>query len=159
MAIRTHRYQTRVDWRANGEGTTGYARYSRNHTIRAAGKPEIFGSSDPVFRGDPSRYSPEELLVASLSACHLLWYLHLCAVNRITVVEYRDEAEGAMEERADGGGRFVHAELRPKVTIAAGDRELALALHDEAHHHCFIARSVNFPVDVVPTIVESATAS
>ncbi len=158
MTVRTHSYQTRVDWRANGEGTTGYARYSRNHVISAARKPEIIGSSDPVFRGDASRYSPEELLVASLSACHLLWYLHLCAVNRITVVEYRDDAEGTMEESADGGGRFVRVELRPKVTIVAGDRDRALALHDEAHHHCFIARSVNFPVDVVPAIVERATA-
>ena len=145
-----------MNWRAGGEGTSGYAKYSRNHSISAAGKPEILGSSDPLFRGDASRYNPEELLVASLSACHLLWYLHLCAVNRITVVEYCDDAEGAMEESADGGGRFVRVELRPKVTLSAGDRDRALALHDEAHHHCFIARSVNFPVDVVPVIVEKA---
>lgn len=145
-----------MNWRADGQGTSGYAKYSRNHVISAAGKPEILGSSDPLFRGDASRYNPEELLVASLSACHLLWYLHLCAVNRITVVEYCDDAEGAMEESADGGGRFVRVELRPKVTLSAGDRDRALALHDEAHHHCFIARSVNFPVDVVPVIVENA---
>lgn len=150
MATRTHRYATRVEWHANGAGTTGYAAYSRNHAIAAGGKPEILGSSDPLFRGDASRYNPEELLVASLSACHMLWYLHLCAVNGITVLEYRDDAEGALEESADGGGRFVRVELRPRVAILAGDRERALALHDEAHHKCFIARSVNFPVDVVP---------
>jgi organic hydroperoxide reductase OsmC/OhrA len=147
-----------VEWRANGEGTKGYTRYSRNHAIVAADKPEILGSSDPVFRGDAGRYSPEELLVASLSACHMLWYLHLCAVSRITVIEYLDEATGAMEESADGGGRFVRVVLRPRVTIAAGDRNRALALHDDAHHHCFIANSVNFPVDVAPadvTVMES----
>jgi organic hydroperoxide reductase OsmC/OhrA len=158
VASRTHQYATRVEWRAKGEGTRGYTRYSRNHAIVAAGKPEILGSSDPVFRGDASRYSPEELLIASLSACHMLWYLHLCAVNRITVIEYLDEAAGAMEESADGGGRFVRVVLRPQVTIAAGDRDRALALHDQAHHHCFIANSVNFPVDVEPaelTVTES----
>ncbi len=154
MAIRTHRYGTRVEWSANGDGTQGYTRYSRNHAIAAAGKPKILGSSDPLFRGDASRYNPEELLVASLSACHMLWYLHLCAMNRITVTAYLDEAMGTMEESADGGGRFVRVVLRPQVTLAAGDRDRALALHDEAHHHCFIANSVNFPVDVVPTIVE-----
>jgi organic hydroperoxide reductase OsmC/OhrA len=153
VAVRTHRYATRVEWRANGEGTQGYARYSRNHAIVAADKPAILGSSDPVFRGDAGRYSPEELLVASLSACHMLWYLHLCAVNRITVVEYLDEATGAMEESADSGGRFVRVVLRPRVTIAAGDRSRALALHDQAHHYCFIANSVNFPVDVEPAAV------
>lgn len=148
--IRTHSYATRVEWSANGDGTKGYTRYSRNHAIVAAGKPEILGSSDPLFRGDPGRYNPEELLVASLSACHMLWYLHLCAVNRITIVAYLDEATGTMQESADGGGRFVRVVLRPKVTIAAGDRDIASALHDEAHHRCFIANSVNFPVDVVP---------
>lgn len=147
-----HRYATSVEWRANGDGTKGYTRYSRNHAIVVAGKPEILGSSDPLFRGDASRYSPEELLVASLSACHMLWYLHLCAMNRITVIAYLDEATGAMEESADGGGRFVRVVLAPRVTIAAGNRDQALALHGQAHHHCFIANSVNFPVDVVPTV-------
>jgi organic hydroperoxide reductase OsmC/OhrA len=158
VPVRTHRYATRVEWGANGGGTKGYARYSRDHSIVAAGKPEILGSSDPLFRGDASRYSPEELLVASLSACHMLWYLHLCAVNRVTVITYLDEATGEMEESADGGGRFVRVVLRPQVTIAAGDRDRALALHDQAHHHCFIANSVNFPVDVEPaelTVMES----
>jgi organic hydroperoxide reductase OsmC/OhrA len=153
VAIRTHRYATRVEWRANGEGTRGYTRYSRNHAIVAADKPTILGSSDPAFRGDAGRYSPEELLVASLSACHMLWYLHLCAANHITVIEYLDEATGAMEESADGGGRFVRVVLRPRVTIASGGRDRAVALHEEAHHHCFIANSVNFPVDVVPAEV------
>jgi organic hydroperoxide reductase OsmC/OhrA len=150
LSAHVHRYQTSVHWSADGKGTTDYRSYSRNYTVGAAGKPEILGSSDPTFRGDTSRYSPEELLVASLSACHMLWYLHLCATNGITVLDYRDDATGAMEESADGGGRFVRVELRPAITIFAGSRDRALGLHRDAHRLCFIARSVNFPVEVVP---------
>jgi organic hydroperoxide reductase OsmC/OhrA len=151
--VKTHRYVTRVHWTApNESGTTSYGAYSRNHGIGAAGKPEILASSDPAFRGDPSRYNPEELLVASLSSCHMLWYLHLCSVNGITVVDYRDDASGAMEENG-GGGQFVEVELRPIVTILETSRRAkALALHNAAHRSCFIARSVNFPIRVEATI-------
>lgn len=147
---RLHRYQTRVEWTGNlGQGTADYKAYSRDHRIVAPGRPEIAGSSDPAFRGDPARYNPEDLLVASLSSCHMLWYLHLCAAAGIMVLAYRDEAEGTMEETADGGGRFVSATLRPVVTLEAGaDAERALALHHEAHRLCFIANSVSFPVAV-----------
>jgi organic hydroperoxide reductase OsmC/OhrA len=146
--VKTHTYGTLVRWSANGRGTTSYDAYSRNHTIGASGKPDIGASSDPAFRGDLTRYNPEELLVASLSSCHMLWYLHLCAVNGITVVEYRDAACGTMEE-GGGSGQFVNVDLHPMVTIAdAAGREKALALHETAHRLCFIARSVNFPVNV-----------
>ena len=154
--MKQHSYEVRVDWTGNdGEGTKTYRSYRRDHTIAAEGKPLIPGSSDPNFRGDASRYNPEELLVASLSSCHMLWYLHLCAVNHVTVIEYQDAASGVMQEGEDGSGEFVRVTLRPKVKIAAGnddDRARALALHEEAHRFCFIARSVKFPVDVVPEI-------
>jgi organic hydroperoxide reductase OsmC/OhrA len=148
--VKQHTYEVRVDWTGNdGEGTKTYRGYRRDHIIAAEGKPQIPGSSDPNFRGDAARYNPEELLVASLSACHMLWYLHLCAVNHVTVIEYRDAASGAMAESEDGSGEFVRVLLRPKVRIAAGeDRAKALALHEEAHRCCFIARSVKFPVEV-----------
>lgn len=141
-------------WTGNlGSGTSGYTDYSRNHRYQAPGKPEIPGSSDPSFRGDPSRYNPEELLVASLSSCHMLWYLHLCAVNGIVVTHYEDDAHGVMQETADGGGRFTEVTLRPAVTITSGDKkELALALHLEANKLCFIANSCNFPVHHQPII-------
>jgi organic hydroperoxide reductase OsmC/OhrA len=145
-----HHYRASVDWQ--GAGTTSYKAYSRDHVIAAEGKPEIPGSSDPGFRGDAKRYNPEDLLVASISSCHMLWYLHLCAVNGVVVTRYRDEAEGTMVEDADGGGRFERVTLHPRVTIAAGDEEKARALHAEAHRLCFIANSVNFPVDVEPVI-------
>ena len=149
-----HSYSTTVRWTGNlGTGTTGYKDYGRNHEISAPGKPLIPGSSDPAFRGDAARYNPEDLMVASLSSCHMLWYLHLCAVNKIVVLDYEDHAQGTMEEAADGGGRFREVTLRPRITVAAGsDMETAKRLHHDAHEKCFIANSVNFPVGCEPVI-------
>jgi len=159
--MKRHNYEVQVDWTGNdGAGTKSYKSYRRDHTIASAGKPQIQASSDPGFRGDPARYNPEELLVASLSSCHMLWYLHLCAVNHVTVHEYRDVACGELQENEDGSGEFVRVVLRPGVKIAAGDdRAKALALHNQAHHLCFIARSVNFPVDVAPEIIEATRSA
>ena len=152
-----HKYETTVRWTGNlGTGTTGYKDYARNHEISAPGKPVIPGSSDPAFRGDASRYNPEELLVASLSTCHMLWYLHLSAVNKVVVLDYQDNATGTMEEAADGGGRFIEVTLQPLVTVTAeSDLETAKRLHREAHEKCFIANSVNFPVLCEPVFRSS----
>ena len=153
MTGRLHRYATRLDWTGNtGTGTSGYRAYARDHVLSAAGKPAIPGSSDLSFNGDAARWNPEELLVASLSACHQLWYLHLCSVGGIVVTGYSDDADGEMAESADGGGEFTRVTLRPRVAISAGDPAKALELHHEAHRLCFIARSVNFPVDCEPDI-------
>ncbi|HEY2036514.1 MAG TPA: OsmC family protein [Steroidobacteraceae bacterium] len=151
-----HQYAVSIAWTgSDGTGTQSYGSYRRDHEIGAPGKPTIPASSDPAFRGDRARYNPEELLVASLSSCHMLWYLHLCAVNGVVVLGYGDQAEGTMQEEADGGGRFVRVALKPRVTIAKGsDRAQARALHEQAHHLCFIARSVHFPVDVAPEIAD-----
>jgi organic hydroperoxide reductase OsmC/OhrA len=156
--VKHHTYEVHVDWTGNdGEGTKTYKGYRRDHIIASEGKPRIQASSDPAFRGDQSRYNPEELLVASLSSCHMLWYLHLCATNHVAVLDYRDAASGVMEEGDNGTGEFVRVVLKPVVRVAAGaDRTKALALHHEAHRFCFIARSVKFPVDIVPEIVEAA---
>ena len=152
---REHHYAVTVTWTGNtGTGTSGYRDYERAHEISAEGKPGIAASSDPVFRGDRTRWNPEELLVAALSGCHQLSYLHLCAVAGIVVVEYVDRAEGRMVETADGAGQFERVVLRPRVVIAPGsDSARALELHREAHARCFIARSVNFPVDHEAEIV------
>ncbi|HTT62528.1 MAG TPA: OsmC family protein [Bryobacteraceae bacterium] len=152
---KTHRYSVAVEWTGNrGTGTSGYRDYERRYEISAGtAKPAIPGSSDPAFRGDRARWNPEELLVASLAACHKLWYLHLCADAGIVVIAYTDHAEGVMEERADGGGCFRQVVLRPKITVKAGsDLEQARALHDVAHAKCFVANSVNFPVQHEPEI-------
>jgi organic hydroperoxide reductase OsmC/OhrA len=153
---RQHRYEVQVTWTGNrGLGTSAYASYGRDHVVGVPGKPSIPGSSDPAFRGDPARYNPEDLFVASLSACHMLWYLHLCAANHIVVIEYQDSAQGTMVEKPDGSGTFVDVTLRPQVKISAdGDANKALALHDEAHRFCFIANSVNFPVHHRPQIMK-----
>jgi organic hydroperoxide reductase OsmC/OhrA len=156
-----HRYDVMVTWTGNqGTGTSSYRAYARDHEIAAAGKPPIPGSSDPAFRGDKTRWNPEDMLVASLSSCHMLWYLHLCAVGGVAVTRYLDRAEGTMEEGADGGGRFTRVTLRPEIAVAPGaDLAKAKALHEEAHHKCFIANSVNFPVACEPTIVTAEAAA
>lgn len=143
-----HRYLVSVTWAGNlGSGTSGYRGYRRDHVIKVAGKPEILASSDPVFRGDAGRYNPEELLLASLSSCHMLWFLHLCADNGIVVMGYEDNPVGEMEIREDGSGRFTEAVLRPKVSLKdESDRPKLGEIHKKASKSCFIANSVNFPV-------------
>ena len=155
VAGKVHRYEVALEWTGNeGAGTASYRGYGRAHRLRAPGKPAIEGSADPAFRGDATRWNPEELLLASLSACHQLWYLHLCAEAGIVVVAYEDLAEGAMSEQAGGGGQFTRALLRPRVTLAAGaDAAKALGLHHDAAAKCFIARSVNFPVLHEPVVI------
>ena len=145
-----------MKWTGNtGSGTSNYRNYERSHEITTGDQGStIFGSSDPTFRGDSTHWNPEELLVASLSACHELWYLHLCAVSGVVVLEYIDDAEGFLEESADGSGRFVKVVLKPKVKITpSSDMEKARSLHDPAHAKCFIANSVNFPVLHEPEIM------
>ncbi len=149
---RQHQYKLHLNWIGNlGQGTSTYTAYRRDHILSGKGKSaDIPASSDPAFRGDPARYNPEELLVASLSSCHMLWYLHLCADAGIVIDSYKDNPEGVMEETADGGGRFISVTLRPQVLIRSGDPETARQLHHQAHELCFIANSVNFPVHCEP---------
>jgi len=151
--MKNHTYQTSIRWTGNnGSGTSDYRAYERSHTLMVSGKPDLLCTSDPAFRGDPSRHNPEELLVASLSSCHMLWYLHFCAVNGVVVVDYQDEAVGIMSENKDGSGEFTQVVLRPRVIVKDVSMiSKANDLHHEAHQFCFIARSVNFPVLHEPT--------
>lgn len=153
--MKQHHYRATVTWTGNqGTGTSGYKAYSRDHVISAEGKKDIEGSSDPSFRGDKSRYSPEDLLLDAISSCHMLWYLHLCAVNGVVVTNYVDHATATMTEENDGSGQFTEASLSPVVTVQHESMiEKANALHHEANKLCFIARSVNFPVHHHPTAV------
>lgn len=148
-----HCYQVTVEWTGNtGEGTYSYGAYSRDHTITVDGKPPLLASSDPQFRGDPSRHNPEDLLVASLSSCHMLWYLHLCTVEGVDVVSYVDHAEGRMTVEREGG-RFNEVVLRPRVRVRdAAMIQPATTLHERAHRACFVAASVNFPVRHAPDV-------
>jgi organic hydroperoxide reductase OsmC/OhrA len=155
MTGKTHTYTCSLAWTGNtGEGTASYTGYSRDHVFSAPDKPDLLGSSDPAFRGDRRRYNPEELLVAALASCHMLWYLHLCATAGVVVSAYRDEPVGTMVEDAKKGGYFTSVVLHPKVTITkASDPEKAHALHEPAHRKCYVANSVNFPVTCEPEII------
>lgn len=148
-----HQYKAKVEWTGNsGQGTSGYKSYERSHIISVENKPDIPASSDPAFRGDSTRYNPEELLVASLASCHMLWYLHLCAEAGVVVVAYSDRATGTMIETNDGGGRFKEVILNPVVTVKDEKMiEKASGLHTRANELCFIANSVSFPVHHHPT--------
>lgn len=149
-----HHYRVDVEWTGNrGSGTDGYRNYGRDHLIRIAGKPELPGSADPSFHGDPTRHNPEDMLLTALSACHMLSYLHMATKAGVVVIAYRDAAEGVMVTEGIGG-RFTEVVLRPVVTISAdSDSAKAEAAHEDAHHACFIANSVNFPVRCEPRIV------
>jgi organic hydroperoxide reductase OsmC/OhrA len=157
---RTLHYQVTNRWTGDlGTGTSGYRAYSRNHEIGGIGKAALIpGSSDPLFRGDPDRYNPEELLVGALSACHMLWVLHWCSDAGIVVREYTDHALGEMREHADGSGEFTKVTLRPRMVIDDGSRAGdVLAIHERVHEVCVLARSVNFEVVAEPEIA-GATA-
>ena len=143
-----HQYSLAVKWTGNkGNGTSSYTSYERSHSVISENKPDILCSSDPVFHGDMTKYNPEEFLVAALSSCHMLSYLHLCAVNGIVVVDYTDNPVGIMEESPDGSGRFTNVTLHPVVKVSDQSMiEKANALHERANELCFIANSCNFKV-------------
>lgn len=151
---RTHHYELTVTWTGAGSaGTVDYRGYGRQHEVTAAGPPPLSGTADPFFRGEPDRWNPEQLLVASLAQCHMLAYLSLCARGGVVVTDYVDDAVGTMVETGDGGGRFTEVVLRPRVTVAAPEQvERAVELHEAAHRTCFIANSVNFPVRHEPVV-------
>lgn len=150
-----HRYAVTSVWTGDrGSGTSGYRDYDRSVLLKAAGKPDLPSSADRAFRGDPTRWNPEDLLVAALSECHLLSYLHACVTVGVVVTAYLDRAEGTMAEDGRGGGAFTEVVLRPQVSVAEQSMvDAALTAHRQAHEWCFIANSVNFPVRVEPAIV------
>ncbi|WP_147917575.1 OsmC family protein [Ruania zhangjianzhongii] len=151
-----HSYSVVVDWSGAGErGTESYTSYGRDHVVRIEGKPPLPGSADVAFRGDPDRYSPEDLFVAALAQCHMLWFLHKAAMGGVVVTGYTDRAAGTMRVETAGAGQFTEVVLHPRVSVAepVGEDVIA-ALHQQAHDHCFIARSVNFPVRHSPLTTE-----
>ena len=158
----SHTYSANVVWTGNrGQGTANYRAYDRTHTISAGDKPPMPGSADTAFRGDADCWNPEDTLTGSISACHMLWFLHLASEAGWVVESYEDDATATMEMNADGSGQMTLAVLAPRVSISAGDPSLNEELHHKAHEKCFIARSLNFPVQcqaAAPVIVASAGA-
>jgi len=152
MAQKEHHYHTKVVWTGNqGEGTSTYTSYNRNHTLSIENKVDLLCSADTPFRGDGSKHNPEDMLLYALSSCHMLWFLHFCADKGIVVKAYTDAAEGIMVEKEGGGGHFKAVILHPNVSITdASQMELANNLHEKAREKCFIANSCNFPVQHLP---------
>ncbi|WP_086475830.1 MULTISPECIES: OsmC family protein [Arenibacter] len=150
--MKKHHYKTTVNWTGNKGNGTLSPNFNRDHTISCQGKyAEISGSSDPAFSGDPTRYNPEDLFLSSISACHMLCYLHLCSVNNIEVITYTDHATGIMEETTKGSGKFLEVMLHPMVKISNPDMvDKANDLHHAAHEMCFIANSCNFKIEHSP---------
>jgi organic hydroperoxide reductase OsmC/OhrA len=152
--VRVQRPGARVAWTGNaGSGTASYRAYERSHAITGGERSAIAGSADPIFRGDAARWSPEDLQVAALAACHMLWYLHLCAQDGVIVTAYQDDATSTLLVERGGEGRVGRVLLRPRAMIAAGsDPQHAATLHAAAHEHCFIANASSIPVAIEPQI-------
>jgi len=148
MDLSQHRYQVGIDWTGNrGSGTEGYRSYGRDHIVRAPGLPDLPGTADPTFHGDKDRWNPEQLLLAALTQCHMLSYLHVAVTHGVVVTGYSDQSTGTLRLNRDNSGEFTQVVLHPRVELAdESQRELADSLHHEANKVCFIARSVNFPV-------------
>lgn len=143
-------FTSQIEWTGNrGTGTSGYQAYDRTWSVRTPGKPEISCSNDPALGGDPTLHNPEDMLLNALSACHMLWFLHLASDARVVVTAYRDTPEGVGESDPSGAGRFLSATLKPEITLDRGTPETADAIHNRIHEVCYIARSVNFPVNVI----------
>lgn len=153
MTEQKYSYHVNMVWTGNlGNGTSGYQVYDRSYVVSSPGKPEIKGTSDPAFRGDPNCWNPEEMLLASLSACHMLWYLHLCSVSKVKVLSYKDDPKGEMVVGSSGSGHFEAVRLYPEIEITEeSSLDIASTLHEEAHKKCFISNSVNFPISIFPT--------
>lgn len=153
-----HHFELENNWTGNkGTGTADVASYSRLHQIKIDDKPDLLLTTADFKRGDKGVHNPEDLLLASVSSCHMLSYLYLCAKANVTVEDYCDKAEGIMIEHEKGGGHFTSVLLKPVVTIASEEmRERALKLHHKAHEICYIASSVNFEIDIQPEIIIQA---
>ena len=153
--MKQHNYALKINWTRNiGSGTNSYKSYERSFEVSVDGKEIINGSSDPSFNGDKTKYNPEELLLASISSCHMLWYLHLCADDGIIVTSYIDNAEGIMVENDNGGGKFEQVILKPVISVTENSMiEKAIILHAKANKLCFVANSVNFRISHQPVIL------
>lgn len=147
-----HNYKLKIKWTGNkGTGTSRYDAYDRNYTISTENKIDILGSADAPFRGDITKYNPEDLLLASISSCHMLWYFHLCADAGVIIVDYIDNPTGILVQNETGSGAFSEITLNPIITVKLPSMvEKANELHEKAHKFCFIANSVNFPVLITP---------
>lgn len=146
--VKHHDYTSTITWTGNtGTGTSAYRAYERTWDITTPNKPIVHCSNDPLLGGNPELPNPEDLLISAVSACHMLWYLHLASNAGIIVQAYTDSPIAVGEVASSGAGRFVSVTLKPTIKLSENsDLKVADAIHQEIHQYCFIARSLNFPV-------------
>ena len=144
-------YSASIEWRA--EGDVAANRYSRAHVWRFDGGAQVPASASPqavpVPLSDPAGVDPEEALVAAVSSCHMLWFLHLAREAGLVVERYGDQAVGTMGRGEGGRIAFTRIVLRPRIAFGDAPDAAALArLHEAAHERCFIANSLRCEIVV-----------
>ena len=143
-----HVFKAKLNWPLREEPVVSSAtKYTKSHSIGIDGKELLKVSAAKAFKGDPSLFNPEDLLLSSVVSCHMMSYLYVCQQNGIEILSYQDDAEATLEVLDNGGGRFIEVRLFPQVIIRNKDQMTeALQLHQEANKLCFIANSCNFPI-------------
>ena len=150
-------YRATVEWQLQGEFK--YPTYSRAHAIDFGHGIQLPGNAAPwnIPKSVPwtAGADPEQQFVASLSTCHMLWFLHLAHDAKLVVERYRDEASGVLAKNAEGRQAMTQVTLRPAVRFSGVQptAEQYARLHHETHERCFIANSVKTEVIVEPSIV------
>ena len=146
----SHHFSVSIQWTGNtGTGTSGYTDYERSHVLIGENKMPLACSSASVFRGDGTLYNPEDMLLYSVAACHMLWFLHCCADAGVVVTAYTNTPEGYLANDDHGIGRFTEIILHPIVELADDtQRSMLEELHALAHTKCFIANSLNSEVRI-----------
>lgn len=138
-------FKVQAKWSAND--ALDVSVNGKTHHVFIDKKTPLTISAAKMFKGDETKYNPEDLLLSALSSCHMMSYFYVCAQNGIELIDYSDEAIGILELNPDGSGAFTSVALHPVVTVLKeGMIEKALDLHNEAHRLCFIANSCKFPI-------------
>ena len=143
-----HLFKVALNWMKKDNISSSLSRiYTKSHHISIEGKPDLEVSAAKAFKGDPNLYNPEDLLLSSLTSCHMMSYLYCCAQHKIEVISYQDHSEATLQVNPDGSGKIVKVDLFPDIIISDSSQiELAISLHKKANELCFIANSCNFPV-------------
>ncbi|MGV0957916.1 OsmC family protein [Empedobacter falsenii] len=143
-----HLFKVALNWMKKDNISSSLSRiYTKSHHISIEGKPDLEVSAAKAFKGDPNLYNPEDLLLSSLTSCHMMSYLYCCMQYKIEVISYQDHSEATLQVNPDGSGKIVKVDLFPEIIISDSSQiELALSLHKKANELCFIANSCNFPV-------------
>lgn len=143
-----HLFKVALNWMKKDNISSSLSRiYTKSHHISIEGKPDLEVSAAKAFKGDPNLYNPEDLLLSSLTSCHMMSYLYCCMQYKIEVISYQDHSEATLQVNPDGSGKIVKVDLFPEIIISNSSQiELALSLHKKANELCFIANSCNFPV-------------